>query len=406
MTTVEDTIDTYLERKAVGDPDGPGAGTYASNAESILRRWGEWLAHEHDVTSIFDLETEHMRSYAVELDERTEAGTYTASTAGTYYAVVRAFLSWCVHGGILETNPAAVDSATEALPTDDDARSRGQFWTSDQRRALESAVRERALEATDAARSERIGRLRDYAMVAVLAHSGARGAELFRVPEDDRRTGATWADVDFYTGSIRVLGKSQRLEDAPLPAAARTPLRRYRVVLDPPSNEWPLFPTRHAPSIARRVRSVLADRDHGADEVDAILEGKTATEVARERSIAPPAITTEGARSILRRLCETADVDVDGDYLKPHGARRGLEEELYRRDPTTAQTALRETFLEQSIAVVEEGQGYGYGQGQGQEQGQKQGQSRDRGRSRGQERGPPELEFRTESRADEHDDDE
>lgn len=31
----------------------------------------------------------------------------------------------------------------------------------------------------------------------------------------------------------------------------------------------------------------------------------------------------------MKRLCEQADVNVDGDYLKPHGARRGLDRELY-----------------------------------------------------------------------------
>ncbi len=350
--SVADAVDAYIERKAVGDPDGPGAGAYVSNAESILRRFSEWLECEHGVTSLFALEVEHMRSYARELDERTDRGEYTASTASTYFAVVRAFLSWCVSGGILETNPAATEAATEALPTETD-RSEGQFWTPEKRRALETYVRERTLEAADADRSERLRRLREYAMVVMLAHTGVRSAELFRVPEDDRRTGATWDDVDFYTGTIRVLGKSQRLEDVPLPAAARTPLRRYRVVLDPPSNEWPLFPTRHAPSIARRVRSVLRERGHDEAEIEALLEEQTASELARERSIAPPAITTEGARSILKRLCEEAAVDIDGDYLKPRGARRSLGEDWYRRDASTTRTALRETIHEQSVVVAE-----------------------------------------------------
>ncbi|MFC4249417.1 tyrosine-type recombinase/integrase [Natribaculum luteum] len=351
--SVADAVDAYIERKAVGDPDGPGAGAYVSNAESILRRFSEWLEHEHGVTSLFALEVEHMRSYARELDERTDRGEYTASTASTYFAVVRAFLSWCVSGGILETNPAATEAATEALPTETD-RSEGQFWTPEKRRALETYVRERTLEAADADRSERLRRLREYAMVVMLAHTGVRSAELFRVPEDDRRTGATWDDVDFYTGTIRVLGKSQRLEDVPLPAAARTPLRRYRVVLDPPSNEWPLFPTRHAPSIARRVRSVLRERGHDEAEIETLLEERTASELARERSIAPPAITTEGARSILKRLCEDAAVDIDGDYLKPRGARRGLGEDHYRRDASTTRTALRETIHEQSVVVADQ----------------------------------------------------
>ncbi|MFC4438108.1 MULTISPECIES: tyrosine-type recombinase/integrase [Natrialbaceae] len=350
---ITDAVDTYLQRKAVGDPDGPGAGTYAANAESILRRWAEWLEDEHGTRSLFAVETDHMRSYAEELRERTDRGAYTASTAGTYYAVVRAFLSWCVRGGILETNPAAVETAESALPTATN-RDEREGWTADRRRELEGYVRERALESSGEAfdRNERRTRLREYALVALLAHSDVRGAELFRVPEDDRRTGATWDDVDFYTGTIRVLGRSQRLEDVLLGAAARTPLRRYRVVLDPPSNDWPLFPTRHAPSIARRVRTVLKERGHDEDEIETLLSDATASEVARERAIAPPAITAEGARSVLRRLCEEAGVDVDGDYLTPRGVR-GDQVIGYRREASSASPALRASVLEQSIAVPE-----------------------------------------------------
>ncbi len=347
---IADAVDAYLQRKAVGDPDGSGSGTYASNAESILRRWAEWLERDHDLTAIAALEVDHMRAYAEELRQRTERGEYTASTAGTYYAVVRAFLSWCVHGGILEANPAATDRAETALPTADE-RPTSDAWTATQRRKLERHVRNRALEAGSHTARERRTRLREYAMVAVLAHSTVRGAELFRVPDDDRRTGATWQDVDFYTGTIRVLGKSQRLEDVPLPARARTPLRRYRVVLDPPSNDWPLFPTGHAPSIAARVRSVLRERGYDDETVEAMLADATAMELARERSIAPPAITTEGARSVLRRLCDAAGIDVDGDYLTPRGVRRQQSDEPYRREATTSKATLRASVLEQSIVV-------------------------------------------------------
>ena len=346
---ITDAVDAYLQRKAVGDPNGSGAGAYASNAESILRRWADWLEREHRLTSLFALEVEHMRAYAEELRRKTARDEYTASTAGTYYAVVRAFLSWCVRGGILAENPAATDRAEAALPTADE-RPTSDFWTARQRRELERYVRERALD-TGQSLHERRSRLREYAMVAVLAHSTVRGAELFRVPDDDRRTGATWDDVDFYTGTIRVLGKSQRLEDVPLPARARTPLRRYRVVLDPPSNDWPLFPTAHAPSIAGRVRSVLRDRGYDDETIESLHEDATATELARERSIAPPAITTEGARSVLRRLCEGAGIDVDGDYLTPRGVRRDRSGASYRQESTASKPTLRASVLEHSIVL-------------------------------------------------------
>ena len=351
---VVDAVDAYLQRKAVGDPDGRGAGTYASNAESILRRWADWLEAEHNVHSLFVLDVEHMHAYATELRTRVDRGEYTASTAGTYYAVVRAFLSWCVRGGILESNPAATDDATATLPTADDRPCR-EYWTATQRRRLERYLRERTLAASTAPdnHDERCNRLREYAMVSLLAHSSVRGSELFSVPDDERRSGATWEDVDFYTGTIRVLGKSQRLEDVPLPGPARTPLRRYRVVFDPPANNWPLFPTRHAPSIARRVKNVLAERGYDDEEIDALCADATASELAREHAIAPPAITTEGARSVLKRLCKDANVDVDGNYLTPRGVRGDHDGDSYRREATASKPALRTSALERTIAVPE-----------------------------------------------------
>jgi hypothetical protein len=54
---------------------------------------------------------------------------------------------------------------------------------------------------------------------------------------------------------------------------------------------------------------------------------------ALEADVRPPSLTTDGARSILRRLTDAADVDVDHakhDYLAPHGGRRGMGEVLVR----------------------------------------------------------------------------
>lgn len=48
--------------------------------------------------------------------------------------------------------------------------------------------------------------------------------------------------------------------------------------------------------------------------------------------VAVPALTTEGARRVMQRLCEAAEVDVDEGYLKLHGSRRGMGELLYKRD--------------------------------------------------------------------------
>lgn len=345
---VADAVEAYIDRKAVGESTG---GTYANNATSILMRWADWLQSAHDLETLENIEQHHLQSYAADLTSRTEAGEYTASTAHTYFAVVRAFCSWCVEGGLLEDNPATGDEVHAALPEIPESASDGS-WTPEQRRELEAHVRQRAADADEDDRSERLAALRDYALVAILAHAGVRGAELFRVPEDERRGGATWDDVDLYAGTIRVLGTSQRLEEVPLPAAARTPLRRYRVILDPPTNDWPLFPTRHAPSIANRVRAALAERGFDEEEIEALMADATATEVARDRAIPPPAITTEGARSILRRLCDEAGIDLEGEYLTPRGARLGADARD-RAVATPAPPALR-TTADQSMAPLED----------------------------------------------------
>ncbi len=331
-------------------------GNLRTKAGSILGRFAEWLEHEFDVRAIDDLSADHMRAYALELADRTDRGEYTASTANTYYAVVRAFFSWCVRGGILPANPAATDRAEAALPSRRTTGADGASddrWSAAQRRQLEAYVRTRSLEADRERleRDERRTRLREYAMVALLAHSSVRGSELFRVPEDDRRTGATWDDVDFYAGTIRVLGKSQRYEDVTLLGPARTPLRRYGVVLDPPSNDWPLFPTRHAPSIARHVKETLRERGHDEAEIEDLCATHTATELARDRAIAPPAITTEGARSVLKRLCADAGLEVDGDYLTPRGVRSDRVTDEGRQESSGSKPMLRAALTERSIAV-------------------------------------------------------
>ncbi len=55
--------------------------------------------------------------------------------------------------------------------------------------------------------------------------------------------------------------------------------------------------------------------------------------LALEEDIRPPSITSDGARSILQRLSDTAEIDIDHpkhDYLAPHGGRRGMGEVLVR----------------------------------------------------------------------------
>lgn len=339
-TTIDDALAGYVSSKAVADPTGSGAGNYVSNAESVIRRWAIWLDRAENVESLDGIDPVNLRHYARHLKTKVRRDEYAASTARTYYAYVRAFLTWCSRDQLLESNPAEDEIALEELPDDPGTRDTQQFWGPTDRRRLESYVRRRALDAIESGdEGEKRTRFRHHAIVAILAHTGVRGAEVFAHSKDDRRNGATWADVDWENGALRVLGKSQEYEYAPLPDVAQNPLRRWMDELDPGTPKSPLFPTEHAPSKYRAVRSQLPDVDVTDVDIDAVI---------REKGVVLPSISTEGARSVMKRLCEEADIEVEGEYLKPHGARRGLGDELYRTNPTDAQAALRHS----SIAIT------------------------------------------------------
>jgi hypothetical protein len=56
----------------------------------------------------------------------------------------------------------------------------------------------------------------------------------------------------------------------------------------------------------------------------------------------------------MKRLCEAADIDIDGEYLKPHGGQRGLESDLYGQEllrhesiETTHQSDREQNVVEQ-----------------------------------------------------------
>ena len=147
---------------------------------------------------------------------------------------------------------------------------------------------------------------------------------------------------------LRVFGKAQEWEAAPVPRPARTPLKRWHQMLDPPSEEWPVFPTNHAPSKYRVARDTLGDADGpdlDAEEIDVLLDERDVDNVLREYDVVPPAITTDGMRSQMQTLCEDASVEIDGEYLKLHGARRGIGDEVFRKDRGLAQDLLRHKSL-------------------------------------------------------------
>jgi integrase len=348
-TALRTAVDRYLRSKATGtDEEGAPTGAYVDAAGSELRRFVAWMeARGRGLTDLADDDGRFvLRRYAERLDDRVTAGAIAGSTANSYFSYVSGFLTYCVRDGRLPRNPAATTAAREALPADESSRSDQQFWDDDQRRAIVAYVDRRAREAVEESGHGATTEARDRALVRTLAYAAVRGAEVLRHPKDDRagRQGLRWSDVDLSGRTIRILGKDQRVGRAALPSKAARGLERWQAVQRPASDDWPVFPSDHAPSKYAAVREALGeDVDvaalaEAAGGVDALL---------RERDVAPPALTTEGARSVMKRLTAEAGVEVDDEagYLQLHGARRGIVGAVYRRDRGDAQDLARHKDL-------------------------------------------------------------
>lgn len=321
--------------------------TSATNIRPILKQFESHLAR-NGVETVESIDDQACRSYAKHLETKAEGGQITASTAHTYFNYISGFLGYCVRDALLDTNPALKDTATEHLPEDRGERDR-QFWDPADRYRLLDFVDRRVdsaltLPRVPAAMLER--RLRDRAIATVLAKTGVRGAEVFAVSNDDARDGLRWRDVNLADGSLHVLGKSRNREHAPLPSRPRNALARWRDALEPPTEDWPVFPSGHAPSKYAAFREALKG-EYSDATIGRMLENNDVDDLLREHEVAPPSITTEGARRVMRQLCDAADIELeDGEYLKPHGARRTIGDELYRQDPVDAQAALRHKSIE------------------------------------------------------------
>jgi integrase len=339
-TDVHDLVADYLTARS----DEHGSGTYAASAKSELSRWADWMA-ERD----YDLETlevngpDVLRKYAARLRKRTQSGGIAASTAQTYFAYISACLSFAVREGRLGRNPAQTETARELLPEDSRDRGDQQHWSPEQRARLMDHVEQRAESAIDEDPFGAYTEARDRALVAMLYYAAVRGAEVLRHRQDERdgRQGLRWERVDPDGGTMRILGKDQSWETAPIPSPALRPLRVLKKIQRPASDDWPVFATSHAPSKWKAAREQL-DVD-----VDALVEELgSINAVLREHDVAPPALTTDGARNVLKRLTEAAEIDVDEGYLQPHGARRGMIGEVYKRDRGEAQDLGRHKSME------------------------------------------------------------
>jgi integrase len=353
------SFDRYLQDKGKGR--GGEGGNYRRNAARELDRFAEWAAGERgddDWTGIVPEEADRDPTFE-DLDERVfrEYARHLSGDRGlkqntvqTYYAYISAWCGWCVNEGYLEAHYAQRASATAPLP-DDDGRKPGdqQAWTPEQRHALTRHVDEQARESIEAyttlpddvdpldkqrARYAALKAARDRALVVVLAYTAVRVGEFLRDSDDPRRRGVRWEDIDLEDGSMDVYRKKQQWDAASLPDPVISPLRSYRKLMDPPTERWPVFPTFDQRTLANLVREELTDR--GAQS-EAIQERRDAYArdllLALEEEIRPESMTTDGARSILRRLTDAAGIDIDHpkhEYLAPHGGRRGMGEVLVR----------------------------------------------------------------------------
>ena len=332
-TPLEDALEECLESKSGTSPN------YRQNFERVVRSWIEFCERSGVVT-LEDVSKRTMNAYSGHLARRIEAGKsddvdggISATTAWTYYDYVSAFLSWAVKWDYLPENPAEKAEARESLP---ERPSSGeydrQYWQPDQRKTVVNFVRRRV----DSAYRDPIAptpilhkRLRDRALVAAIAYSGVRGGEVLKDPNDPRRTGLRWSHIDFDEGMAWILGKNQDREPAQFPDQVLEPLEHWYDAYEPPSGDWPVFPSMHIPTLSRRIANEL-----GGDERDRRTADRHHWEVALESGVEPTSITTEGARSLMKRLSKVAEVpDLDlenGEYLTLHGGRRGVGEFLYR----------------------------------------------------------------------------
>jgi integrase len=358
-------LDAFLRSKSRG---GNGSGNYRRNCERVVREFLDWLDRDADASDpTFDaLDARTFRRYARDLAthdpdavDPVRRKELAAGTVRTYYAQVSAYVGWCVREGYLESNPAQRHLATEPLPDDDGRRSGDQQAWSDEHRALITRHVDRAADAALDARADgedgfdAVRAFRDRALVYLLCYSGARGGEVLADPADDRRTGLRWDDVALADNKFTVLAKKGDWSDRSLPVQTVGPLERHERLLDP-ADDWPVFPTFHLPSLYGRLRERLPETGMDGEAVEARLDDVTghaaAFDLMRERSVAPPALNTDGGRRVMKRLCAAADIDLDDrhGYLAPHGGRRGAGEVMVRQRGFTVAARL----LDNSESVV------------------------------------------------------
>jgi integrase len=353
--SLADSFERYLQDKGKGR--GGDGGNYRRNAARELERFGQWAAGDRGLNewtgivpdcvdrdpTFQDLDERVFRAYARYLGSDR---ALKQNTIHTYYHYISAWCGWCANEGYLGGHYARRASAMAPLP-EDDGRTPGdqQIWTSEQRHTLTRYVDDRVHDAIETYRTlpENVNPLdrqrarytilkaaRDRALVFVIAYTAVRVGEILRDPHDPRRRGVQWGEVSLDDGSMDIYRKKQQWDIASLPDPVIAPLRSYRTLMDPPTVQWPVFPTFDQRTLATLVQDELDGPDTIKEQRDEYVRDFL---LALDEGIHLPSITTDGARSILQRLSDEAEVDIEHpkhDYLAPHGGRRGMGEILVR----------------------------------------------------------------------------
>ncbi|WP_135304901.1 tyrosine-type recombinase/integrase [Haloarcula amylovorans] len=268
VQTLEEAKQQFVNSRRKGT-----GGRYAGELDRVVGDWLSW-ANDRGVENVGDASDQLLGKWAQYLSQRVRARVndpddedgITGQTAHQYYSYVRSFLSYCVEWGYLTENPAKQQHVVQELPeqslgvNDSDE----QTWSEHERRQLVAYVDEQAHAAIDEDGLDASRPVRDRAIVYLLAYTGARSAELFRDPSDDRRDGLHWTDLDPDENRLTVLGKSQEIESAQYPPMAHTALEQLKRVQRPPTDDWPVFPTGHRPTLSALENR--ADGDRGDDD--------------------------------------------------------------------------------------------------------------------------------------------
>ena len=308
--------------------------TYEQTVRSVLDDFIDRV----DVETIEQITTSILRQYARSL---ASAEQLSPATAARNFTIVRAFLSWCVRERLIDRNPAAPSAASEPLPEPDTAADHEQqFWEpQDRDQLLRNLDRQLDRALDDAIDVPPLKAQRDQVFSYLIGLTGVRGAEILRTSGADhpRRQGLRWEHVDLDDGVLEVLGKSRDLELVGLHPDVVDRFERWHTRLQPPNKAWPVLPTLHRPTLTDRLSTVPDPAT-----TSALLTA------CHDQETVPPAISTESGRYLLKQYSDRWGLPQHGTgaYLKPHGARRGLGNQLYTDDPTLAQDVLRHQSIE------------------------------------------------------------